>query len=136
MDKCIVRKIYCGEGSIPKDTNDKKYSRKGSRHECLKRGYGAALKQELMKTLPVNSLQRIKYIGPVYEKNFKKNKISSTKTLITKFNSLSKSEKNNLLKKICSRSNGVIDYRAFNSVVMYLYDHGVKKLPGCVLVNE
>lgn len=136
MDKCIVRSLYCGNGKIPKDTKDKKYSRKGTRHECLKRGFGAALKTEMLKTISKTSLQRIKYIGPVYEQNFKKNKIYSTLTLIKKFVPLSKSEKKNLLAKICSRSNGSIDYRAFNSVILYLYDHNIKNLPGCVLVKE
>lgn|ERR1700719_177496 len=136
MDKCIVRSIYCGNGKIPKDTVTKKYGRKGTRHECLQRGFGAALKTEALKSLPTTSLQRIKYIGPVFEKNFKKLKIATTTSLIKKMSLLTPPAKKKLLLMVVTRNNKTVDYRAFNSVILFLHDHSVKKLPKCVLVRE
>ena len=49
---CIIRKLYCGDGKIPKDTTVKKYSRKGTSYECLKKGFGIADWEHRKKDFP------------------------------------------------------------------------------------
>ena len=133
---CIIRKLYCGEGKIPKDTVDKKYSRSGGSYECLKKGYGIADWEHRKKELSKNSLQQIMYVGPEYEKNFRKFKIYSIKSLLSKTASMSTVEKRELLNTICRRKNGTKDQKAFNSIVLFLYEHGQKQLPSCRVVKE
>lgn len=133
---CIIRKLYCGDGKIPKDTTVKKYSRKGTSYECLKKGYGIADWEHRKKDLPKTSLQQILYIGPAYEANFKKKKIYSIKSLITKTRELNTTEKRKLIATVCSNKNGTIDQKAFNSVVLFLHERGEKDLPTCKIVKE
>ena len=131
-EKCVVKKLYCGDGKIPKDTRTKKYSRKGSAYECLKKGYGIAEWENKKNSLPESSLQQITYIGPVYEANFKKRKIGTIKTLMSKTAGMTAKEKSDLVKRCCTKKNGDLDKRAFNAVILYLYDHGQKNLPMCM----
>jgi hypothetical protein len=133
---CIIRKIYCGNGNLPKDTSTKKYSRKGSNYECLQRGYGIADWEHRKKNLPEKSLQQIPYIGQTYEANFKKHKISSIDSLFNKIEVLSAEQKKELLLKICRKSTNAIDYKAFNSVILFLHERRVKNLPNCKIVIE
>ena len=135
-NKCVIRKIYCGNGKVPKDTASKKYSRKGTNYECLKRGYGISEWNHRKKQLSINSLQQISYIGPVYEKRFKNHKICSIKSLIKKTGEMSAAEKKTLLQKVCKKSNDVIDQKAYNSVVLFLYEQGIKNLPECKIFKE
>lgn len=134
--KCIIRKTFCGNGNVPKDTATKKYSRKGTTNECLKKGFGIAQWELRNKNLPKNSLQQIMYIGPIYESNAKKIKINTIKGLIKKISELTISEKLVLLKKICNKSNNCIDQKALNSIILFLNDNGVKNLPSCKIVKE
>ena len=133
---CVIRKTYCGNGNVPKDTSTQKYSRKGTPYECMQKGYGVSYWIQRKKTLSQNSLQQIIYIGPVFEKNFKKHKIYSQMSLINKLEPLSMTEKKKLLTSICKRKNGGIDQRAFNSVVLFLHQKRVKNLPSCKIVRE
>lgn len=133
---CIVRKLHCGNGKIPKDTATKKYSRKGTAYECLKKGFGIADWEHRKKGLTKTSLQQIMYVGPVYEANFHKKKIYSITSLITKAKAMSEQEKRTLLSAGCKRVNGSIDQKAFNAIVLFLHDRGVKNLPSCKIVKE
>ena len=133
---CLVRKVYCGNGKVPPDTATVKYSRKGTQYECLRKGYGIADWEHRNKSLSKNSLQRIMYIGPKYEENFKKLKIYSTKSLVTKTAGLTKEEKKALVAKGCRRENGSVDQRAFNAVILFLYNQGQQELPSCKIVKE
>jgi hypothetical protein len=133
---CIVRKLYCGDGTIPKDSASKKYSRKGTSYECLKKGYGTADWEHRKKNLTKTSLQQIMYIGPVYETNFRKKKIYSITSLIKKTENLSVKEKREVIAAGCKRKNGSVDQRAFNTVVLFLHERGVKNLPVCKIVKE
>jgi len=130
-NKCIIRKIYCGEGKVPKN-----HSRQGTPYECLKRGYGMADWLHRKKGLSPNSLQQIPYVGEVYEKKFKKYGIYTISSLIKKVGSLTSSEKNQLLRKVFTKSDGIIDQKAFNSTVLFLHERGLKNLPGCKIVSE
>ncbi len=131
-----MRKLYCGDSTIPKDTATKKYSRKGTRYECLKKGYGTADWEHRKKNLTKTSLQQIIYIGPVYEANFRKKKIYSITSLIKKTENLSVKEKREVIAAGCKRKNGSVDQRAFNAVVLFLHERGVKNLPACKIVKE
>jgi hypothetical protein len=133
---CIIRKAYCGNGAVPKDTKTKKYSRKGTAYECLRKGYGIADWEHRKKSLAANSLQQIMYIGPVLEGNFIKKGIRTTTSLISRARKLSVAAKKSLLTACCKRSNGSVDQRAVNSVLLYLYDHKVGNLPECKIFKE
>lgn len=135
-NSCVIRKVYCGDGKIPKDTTDKKYSRRGTRYECLRRGYGIADWEHRKKNLSKTSLQQIVYVGPAYESNFRKKKIYSIKSLLSKLSNMSAAEKKSLLADVCTRQNGSFDQKAFNSIVLFLHEQGVKQLPSCKIVNE
>lgn len=133
---CIVRKLYCGDGNIPKDTAENKYSRRGSSYECLKKGFGIADWEHRKKGLSKTSLQQIMYIGPAYEANFKKLKIYSIKSLLSKMDKLSSKEKKTIIVLGCTRKNGTLDQRAYNAVVLFLHDNGQIDLPACKIVKE
>jgi len=134
--KCIIRKSYCGNGDLPQDTATKKYSRIGTINECLKKGFGIAQAEFNKKNISENSLQNIMYIGPTYEKNFKKNKINTLTGLIKKMTDFSVIEKRDFLYNSCKKSNNTIDYKAVNSVILYLHANKVKKLPSCKIISE
>lgn len=131
VHRCKIKTFYCGKGELPEG-----YTRKGSGFECLKRGFGAGSWTEKKKDLPEKSLQRIKYVGPVYEKKFKEKKINNTDTLIAKLSTMSADKKKKFLEKIFTRKNNTIDYRGFNTVLLFLHAANVKKLPQCVVVEE
>ena len=133
-DKCVIRRFYCGEKkTIP---NTDVYSRKGTRYECLKRGYGAASWVHHKKTLSVDSLQQIKYIGEYYEDKFNTARIKDIPNLLKIMNNLTKAKKKKKLEKLCRKRNGRIDHRTLNSTILFLYDNGVKNLPTCEIYKE
>ena len=134
--RCVIRKLNCGNGKKPTDTAAKKYSRKGTQYECLKKGYGVADWAHRKKGLSKFSLQQIPYIGDVLEANFKRKKIYSIKSLTTKMRPLSAADKKKMLLQACKRKNNSVDYRALNSVLLFLHGRGVKTLPNCKVVSE
>jgi len=125
--KCIFKGVYCGTKQLDRT----KYTRKGTGYECLKQGFGAGEYSNRKKSLPENSLQLIKYVGPVFETNFKKKRIGSTTSLINKMRGMSAVEKRNVLKSVFTRSNGCVDYRGYNSLLLFLDSAGVSRLPKC-----
>ena len=133
---CVIRKTYCGNGKVPKDTATKKYSRKGTPYGCLKKGIGVANWEHRKKSLSKTSLQQIPYVGPVFEANFKKKQIYSITSLVNKLQGLSAKEKRGVVVAACKRKNGSLDQRAFNGVVLFLHGRGVKNLPSCKIVKE
>ena len=60
IDKCIIKQVYCGRSNIIPAKDKKRYSKVGSRDECLKKGFGAGMYNEKVKHLPQTSLQNIK----------------------------------------------------------------------------
>lgn len=136
METCIIRKIYCGDGKIPKDTRKKKYSRKGTSYECLQRGYGIADWEHRKKNLSKTSLQQIIYVGPSYEARFKRKHIYSITSLLKVLQNLSASEKKDIIEYACTKKNGSIDQKAVNSVIVFLHDRGIKSLPRCKITRE
>jgi len=133
-EDCVIRTAYCGNGAVPRDTLNKKYSRAGTREECLKKGIGVGSAQERAKKIPKNSLQQITYIGPVYEANFKAQRVGNLTQLKTVV--ASKENKRQFIERCCTRKSGGVDQRAVNAVLMYLHDSGVRELPRCRVIRE
>jgi len=144
--ECSIPTVYCGKKKkIPTREKgvDTYYIRKGAPHECVSKGFGAGMAVEMAKHLPANSLQRIKYVGDVYESNFKKEKINNTTSLIKYSQTLSSPELKSFLESVLVKKSGkgsikesknavIIDMRAYNSTLLYLYKNGIyKNLPSC-----
>lgn len=138
--KCSIPTVWCGNGKMPKKTKTASsyYSKKGTRAECLKKGFGAGAASERLKTLSKHSLQRIKYVGPTYEERFQEHTITNTKAIIAFGKAHTTQQLSDLLHEIFLKSNGVIDKKAFNSTLMYLYDNGVSRsrLCPCKKISE
>jgi hypothetical protein len=135
-EDCIIRKAYCGNHNAPPaDTREKKYSRVGTRSECLKKGFGAGLAQERSKGLRRTSLQNIDYIGPVYDANFRQRGVATLARLLTVLRPLPNPQKRAFLERGCTKKNGAIDQKAVNALIIYLHDNGLD-VPVCQVVRE
>lgn len=134
---CVIPTVYCGnKKKIPKSEKGVTYARKGTSYECLQKGYGAGYYSEKAKHLKPSSLQRIKYVGDLYELNFKKRKINTTTSLITYSKTLSNEELKLFLGEVFLKKDGVVDMRAYNSTLLYLYNNGVyENLPPCTKIK-
>lgn len=126
--ECEIPKVWCGKGTRPSA-----YSKTGTPYDCMKIGFGAGMHSERNKHLPPNSLQNIKYVGETFEKRFVKRKIPNIPSLLKFATKSSKTQIENLLKEVFTRSNNGLDNRAYNSTLMYLYGHGIAsiKIPKC-----
>lgn len=128
---CIIPELWCGDGPIP-NKKGKRYLRAGTRSECVKKGFGAGMFSEKAKELKENSLCQIKYVGETYEKKFSKKGIKTTDDLLRKMETNTRVQIEKILKGIFKRGgNAGLDQRAYNSTLMYLYNHGVGHLPAC-----
>lgn len=127
--KCKEPKgLWCGKDN---EFDKEKYIRSGSRLECLRKGIGVGMAKERKNYIAKNSLQNIKYIGKTYEDNFKSYSINTTNQLILYAkNSDPQTIKEDLM-KICTKKNSNIDIHAYNSILMYLYENHIDKLPQC-----
>ena len=96
------------------------YTKKGSPAECIKKGIGAGIYIEKKKNITKTSLQNIPYVGPVFEKNFKKHKISTIKKLLDTIEDMTTSQIKKLLTKVFTKSNGQVDNKGYNSTILYL----------------
>jgi hypothetical protein len=132
-EDCYLPTVWCGESnSLPKKSKgDTYYYKVGSRYECLKQGFGAGSASERKNSLPSNSLEQIKYIGETHDSSFKKEGIKNVDQLVREMSTKSASGIEGFLKRVLSKSNGVVDMRAYNSVLLYLYRHGNGNLPAC-----
>jgi hypothetical protein len=134
---CIIPEFWCGNGRIPTNKPNKRYRRAGTRVECLRKGFGAGKFTEIAKSLPEDSLQHIKYIGPAYETNFRKEGIKNLTDLVHYSKMLvTAAVLREVLTEVCTRTDGVLDTKAYNSVIAYLYSQNIprltNKLPACV----
>jgi len=130
---CYTFRPYCGNDDKPPKgaKNDAYYSGKGTRAACLKAGIGVGIYIERDKKLPANSLQKIKYVGEKHEKKFKKVGITNTDELVKKMKKKTIPEKEKILKRVLVKKGGLLDVRAYNSTLLYLYRHGNGDLPSC-----
>ena len=133
---CLIPTVYCGDKDIPPryKVGDKNiYKGKGTRRECFTKGFGAGM-YSTKSNEDINSLQSISYVGEQYEKNFKKLRpqIINTEELAYYCKVNSKDKIKEMLRKVLVKKNNIVDEKAYNSVLMYLYDSGITKLPDCV----
>lgn len=135
---CYLPTIWCGESdTLPKKgKNDTYYRKVGSRYECLKQGFGAGTYTERKQNLPAKSLEQIKYIGPEHNSAFQAEGINNLDQLVRETSTRSASSIEKLLKSILTKSNKVIDMRAYNSILLYLYRHGNSNLPVCKKIKK
>lgn len=129
VSKCVIKTVYCGNGN---KYDKKKYTKKGTSNECLKKGFGAGANNEKLKHLPKNSLQTIPYVGEKMEKNFIKNNIKNTDQLINKLLPKSQQDKEKILKKVLVDKLGRINIKAYNSTILFLHNKGMQLLPNCL----
>lgn len=135
---CYIPTLWCGEkNTIPtkRSKNDTYYYKVGSRYECLKVGFGAGSSTERKQNLPLTSIEQIKYIGDSHSESFRKEGVSTTTRLITMMKGKSIDEIETYLKKVLKKSNDQVDMRAYNSVLLYLYRHGISELPKCAKIR-
>jgi len=141
-ERCRIPTVYCGDDESDDDdvstryprnaTGNRKYVRKGSRNECMRKGFGAGAANERKKGLPDWSLRNIEYIGEKHEKRFfGRAGIGDIDDLIDEFRAMTAEEKDTILRKVLKNSVGVVDGRAYNSILLFLDDRGVKRLPLC-----
>ncbi len=133
--KCAIPTTWCGKGPKPANTNEVKYTRAGTPAECLQKGFGAGAAKERSKSLPQSSLQRIKYVGPEMEKKLRSKGIRTLDGLIKKTRTMTPVQVATLLKGTLRKKNGALDSRAYNSVLLYLYNSGKTNLPQCVSIK-
>lgn len=127
-NQCIIPTIYCGKGSKPKDK--KEYIREGDRYECLQKGFGAGMWKQRKQDIGEYSLLQITYVNEKIETNFKNNGIRNLKQLQNEMKKMNENQKKKFLKKVCKINNSV-NKKAYNSILLYLNDNKVKKLPKC-----
>lgn len=130
IKKCLIPTVYCGSGDYK--TNKvgmyTKYTRNGTRHECLKKGIGFGLNNQKKDK---ESLTNIMYVGPKFEGKFRKKGIKTIKELLSYVKKESKENIAKLLKYVFTKDNKVLDAKGYNSTILYLYYKGIKKLPTC-----
>lgn len=134
--KCLIPTSWCGAGDMPTKADHKnnvKYTSLGSREECVQKGFGAGVHIERAKHLPEASLQRIKYVGEVFEKHFKAQGISDTKALLKFARGSNKAGIQKLVARVSTKKDGKIDHRAYNHILLWLYNNGIdsSKIPTC-----
>jgi hypothetical protein len=133
---CAIPTVWCGKGAMPRGRReDSYYYRSGTSYECSQKGYAAGMYGERKKHLPSSSLQQIKYIGEVYEQNFRKKGVSTLSQLISKCENMSSAQIRQFLEVVLTRKKSTIDQRAYNSVLLYLYRHGIGHLPPCSKIS-
>lgn len=130
--RCKIPVLYCGDKEeLPEEgpSENEYYARKGTSGECLKKGFGAGMYSERNKNLPNTSIRNIKYVTEVQEENFKS---MGVKNLSQLKKEAKKGNFKDTLKAVLLK-NGVFDKRAYNSVLLWLYNHGTdeKELPTC-----
>jgi hypothetical protein len=133
LGDCAIPTVWCGKSDTLPKANPKdmvKYVKVGSRYECMQKGYGAGMYGEKNKGLPRTSLQQIKYVGETYEANFKRNGISTTTQLVSKLKGQPKPVIQNTIKRSVTKKGGVVDKRAYNHCLVYLFVHGMNEESG------
>ena len=136
LGDCAIPTVWCGKSATPPKTKPRdmiRYTGPGSRYECMQKGYGAGMYGEKKKGLAKTSLRQIKYVGEVYETNFKRNGISTTTQLISKLKGQSKAAIQNIVKRSVTKKGGVVDRKAYNHCLALFIHSRVKgeKFPSC-----
>ena len=137
VSDCAIPTIWCLQKQPPerKPADETYYTHKGNRYECMKKGFGAGMYTEGKKNLPVNSLQQIKYVGDVYQENFKENGIKNLSSLKKTMSKKTPKQIQKILITVFTKNGGSIDKRAYNSTILYLYRNGIKNVPKCSKIS-
>ena len=132
MDRCRIPTVWCGNGKMP-STNPQgsKYTRPGTRKECLSKGFGAGMYSEKHKSISSESLGNLRYVGNIYIKNFGIFGVATLQDLETVAENVPSKTLQRMLEKVFTKSNGLIDTKAFNSTIYYLYERNLSDLPEC-----
>lgn len=140
IEECAIPTYWCGESDTPPKSklNDPliRYLRAGTRPECLRIGVGVGKYTTIKSGLPPTSLQQLKYVGEAYEKKFRSAGINNTNELLEFARIRPPSEIEKLLKRVLTKSNNVIDARAYNSTLVFLYRNGIGALPKCFRITD
>jgi len=137
IENCSIPAVWCGKGNIPsrKHEDEKYYIRRGTPYECMKVGIGAGIYSERKKDISSHSLQNIKYIGDVYENNFKKENIHNLEELLEYMGTHSIPQIKKNLIRVFTKKGGIVDQRAYNSTLMFVYKRNFKDLPPCFKIR-
>lgn len=138
IQECAIPTYWCGEADTPPASKDPliRYLRAGTRSECLRIGVGVGKYGTLKSGLPPTSLQQLKYVGDAYEKKFKAAGVNNTTELLEFARTRPISEIEKLLKRVLTKSNSVVDARAYNSTLVFLFRNGVGDLPRCTRITD
>jgi len=140
IEECAIPTYWCGDSDTPPKSklNDPliKYLRAGTRSECLRIGVGVGKYTTLKSGLPPTSLQQLKYVGDAYEAKFKTAGIANTRELLEFARIRPPKEIEKLLKRVLTKSNSVVDARAYNSTLVFLYRNGIGSLPKCTRITD
>lgn len=138
LSECAIPTYWCGTSEIPPKSKDPlmRYLRAGTRTECLRIGVGVGKYSTLKKDLAPTSLQQIKYVGEAYEESFRRAGFNNTTELLAYARIRPPSEIEKLLKRVFTKSSNVLDARAYNSTLVFLYKNGVSSLPKCNRITD
>lgn len=139
IEECAIPTYWCGDSDEPPSSKKDPlihYIRSGTRSECLRIGVGVGKYTTLKKDISPTSLQQIKYVGDEYEKKFMAKGVANTKDLLAYARIRPPQEIEKLLKSILVKSNKVVDARAYNSTLVFLYRNGVGVLPRCTRITD
>jgi hypothetical protein len=130
---CAIPTFYCGNNAnIPEPPdNMTRYTRRGTAHECLKKGIGTGIHKEREKNLAADSLQRIKYVGENFDRKFATEGIRTRAQLKTYIRGHTREQNNRMLRRVFTKAGGGIDKRGYNSTLVYLHNAGIGNLPQC-----
>lgn len=133
-DRCYIPTVYCGKQArvYPYVENENRYIGPGDSYQCMQKGYGAAQARENRKRLTVTSLQNIRYVGPKFEENFRREGISTIAQLISYVRNHTVAQSQSMLERVFRNANGRLNGKGFNSTLLYLYKNGNDRLPQCV----
>jgi len=135
MEDCLIPTVWCGNNKIKKNNDYSqgvRYIRLGTRYECLKKGIGTGINiNENKNGIPNGSIRNIKYIGEIYEKKLSVRGVDTLDDLREQSRIMSVKNFEKFLKTTLVKKNKKIDYRAYNSVILWLHKQGISKLPKC-----
>lgn len=139
IEDCAIPTLWCGNKKIIPTRNksdEKYYTRKGTPLECMKQGFGAGVYTEKKKHLDKKSLQNIKYVGETYENNFNKKNIYVLEDLLSYASTHTAQQIKKLLTVVFKKKGGVLDQRAYNSTILFIYKNGISSVPQCSKISR
>ena len=103
----------------------------------MKKGFGAGMYSEKKKYIDSNSLRQIPYVGEQIERKFIKRNINNIDDLKRYFKKHSREYNKQLIVYATKKSNNTRNSRAYNSIIVYMYDLGIdtNRLPICDIIS-